>query len=339
MAITPNPPQNIELVILSGNSIKLQWEKPEGTTVSIYRSLTQGFVPSEENLIQSGIDANFWIDANLQSNVKYYYRLTLTLFGITSNPSEEIVCEILAVIPNPPQNIDLVILSSNSIKLQWEKPEEATVNIYRSLTQGFVPSEENLIQSGIDANFWIDDNLRSNVKYYYRLTLTLNGFTSNPSEEIVCEILSKHGIVEEMKQFIVTQLETAMLSFPPDERLVVELPVSVDNYALNHPRGALLIVYRGSNYTSKGFAQLIAQNRDMEIGVIICARNLRRGKTPEDYLDFVIQSLSGIEIISKRGDRKIYCQEDEWLKEENGIWWYAATFIVPTEFWEEYESQ
>jgi hypothetical protein len=30
----------------------------------------------------------------------------------------------------------------------------------------------------------------------------------------------------------------------------------------------------------------------------------------------------------------IYCSQDEWLGEEAGVWSYAATFVVPVEFYQ-----
>jgi hypothetical protein len=145
--------------------------------------------------------------------------------------------------------------------------------------------------------------------------------------------------IELVKNAIVDILKNAMLTLPEKERLVVEIPDSVDNYKLNHPRGAVLVVYRGSNYIKKNINDFLAQDRDIEIGVIVIARNIKsianNSMSPDDYLDFVIDKLSGQVIDNKREEKKIYCKGDEFVDEENGVWTYLATFVVPIDFFEE----
>ncbi|MEJ5352452.1 MAG: Gp37 family protein [Melioribacteraceae bacterium] len=141
-------------------------------------------------------------------------------------------------------------------------------------------------------------------------------------------------MIRDWQNLLKNKLEEAIENnLPQNLKIPVEIPVTIENYNLRHALGAYLIVYKGSTFTHKDLKTIIAQNRDLEFGIIIAAR-YRTDFTPEDYLDFAIKSLSGIETDSKRTDRKIYCSNDEWIKEENGIWWYAATMIVPAEFFE-----
>jgi hypothetical protein len=65
-------------------------------------------------------------------------------------------------------------------------------------------------------------------------------------------------------------------------------------------------------------------------------RKQELGKQPEEYVEFAIEALSGLEIdeFSGRAERKVYVESDEWIDEEQGIWRYIVTFIVPTEFLE-----
>lgn len=141
-------------------------------------------------------------------------------------------------------------------------------------------------------------------------------------------------MIKEIKQLIRDRLQQAVNSdLATNLRIPVEIPPTIDNYKLSHPIGAYLIVYRGSKYASKNLKLVIAQNRDVEIGVIVVSR-YRNEYTPEDYVDFALNSLSGIEMQAKRTDRKVYCVSDEFIGEENGIWWYAMTLVVPVEFFE-----
>ncbi len=66
--------------------------------------------------------------------------------------------------------------------------------------------------------------------------------------------------------------------------------------------------------------------------MIVVTARYRSEFTPEQYLDFAIDKLSGYIMDAKRTDRMIYCSQDEWLGEEAGVWSYAATFVVPVNF-------
>ncbi|MEM3091770.1 MAG: Gp37 family protein [Candidatus Pacearchaeota archaeon] len=142
-------------------------------------------------------------------------------------------------------------------------------------------------------------------------------------------------MIKEIKEIIKSLLEESVKNkLSPHLQIPVEIPTSIEQYKLSHPIGAYLVVYKGSNYEQKDIRNIIAQNRNIEITIIVTAR-YRNEFTPEEYLDFAINSLSGYDTGAKRTDRLIYCSNDEWLGEENGIWSYAATFVVPVEFYME----
>jgi hypothetical protein len=141
-------------------------------------------------------------------------------------------------------------------------------------------------------------------------------------------------MIKEIKNTIKTLLETRINSILGTElQIPVEIPTSIEQYKLSHPIGAYLIVYKGSTFRQKDVKNIVAQDRDIEIMVVVTAR-YRTAMTPEEYLDFAIDTLSGYQTQSKRTDRMIYCSQDEWLGEEAGVWSYAATFVVPVEFFQ-----
>jgi hypothetical protein len=138
---------------------------------------------------------------------------------------------------------------------------------------------------------------------------------------------------KEALNIVLTTLKSGVDGLPQNEKLKVEIPESVEDYRLSHPNGALLVVYRGSEYNEAGVKGYVAQKRDMEIGVIIIARRKTSGKTPEEYIDFVLDTLSGIipdGLIFNNS--KVRALSDEWIKEENGVWFYAVTFLFPNDF-------
>jgi hypothetical protein len=142
--------------------------------------------------------------------------------------------------------------------------------------------------------------------------------------------------LSEAKKIIGTKLAEAVNALPESERIPVDFPKSVSEYKLNHPNAAYLIVYGGGQFNKAKSPGVIYQDRDIKIGVISVVRKQELGKQPEEYVEFAIEALSGLEIdeFSGRADRKVYVESDEWIDEEQGIWRYIVTFIVPTEFLE-----
>lgn len=142
-------------------------------------------------------------------------------------------------------------------------------------------------------------------------------------------------MIREVKELIKNTLESAInAGMNPQNKIPVEIPTSIEQYKLSHPIGAYLVIYKGSTFRQKDVKNIVAQDRDIEIMVVVTAR-YRTDYTPEEYLDFAINKLSGYKMDAKRTDRMIYCSQDEWLGEEAGIWSYAATFVVPVEYFQE----
>ena len=114
------------------------------------------------------------------------------------------------------------------------------------------------------------------------------------------------------------------------EKVLVEQPLSIENYKLSHPKGSLLVIYRGSTFEDTQSENSIIQNRNIEIGVIAVIRASYTGKTVEEWVQFIIDTVSGLWI--KADYKQIYVSDDEFIKEENGVWWYAVTVRVPTRY-------
>ena len=138
--------------------------------------------------------------------------------------------------------------------------------------------------------------------------------------------------IKEAKEIIKSKLEAEIALLPETDRIPVEFPRSIDDYDLNHPKAAYLLVYRGGKFSDTQDPNVIVQERDLEIGVVAVVRNLAEGKTCEEHIDFIVDSISGIELNVFRSDCKIQAVSDEWIKEESGIWWYAVNFKVPVDF-------
>lgn len=140
--------------------------------------------------------------------------------------------------------------------------------------------------------------------------------------------------IKEALNLVKTTLETAVSNLEAADKVLVEIPRSVENYKLSHNRGALLIVYRGSDFQQSEIVQIVAQNRNIKIGVIAAIRKKITGMSPEEYLDFLADSLSGIEITNKLSRALTFVEDDEFLDEVEGVWYYACTVVIPTDFFE-----
>jgi hypothetical protein len=138
--------------------------------------------------------------------------------------------------------------------------------------------------------------------------------------------------IKEVKDLIKAKLEADIALLPDAERIPVEYPRSVDGYKLNHPRASYLLVYRGAKLSENNAPNVLVQDRDIEISVIAVVRSLANGKTAEEHLDFIADSIAGLEVETMRPDGRIQITSEEWIKEEDGIWWYAITFKIPLEF-------
>lgn len=139
-------------------------------------------------------------------------------------------------------------------------------------------------------------------------------------------------MIKEIKELIKLLLEESIRTkLSPQLQIPVEVPTSLEQYRLSHPIGAYLVLYNGSSYEQKDVRNIVAQNRNIEIVVVATVR-YRSEYTPEEYVDLAISTLSGYDTGAKRTDRMVYCIKDEWLGEEAGVWSYAATFVVPVEF-------
>jgi hypothetical protein len=96
-------------------------------------------------------------------------------------------------------------------------------------------------------------------------------------------------------------------------------------YKLLHPTGAVLVHYQGSRYGKRRATDAVVQDRRLEFGVTVLARNLRVHTGAYAILDAVCSALTGWQ---PGGYGKIYPLSDGFLSEETGIWQYQMSFAL-----------
>lgn len=145
---------------------------------------------------------------------------------------------------------------------------------------------------------------------------------------------------KELKNFVMEKLQLDVAVLPQKYQVITESPRSIEKYQLNHVKGALLMMGKGADYKGDDSRpskaeNCIIQDKDYQFAIVTVIRKLDDGMDPEEYLDFVENSVSGLEIDNHRWWRKIYAIESEFIKEENGVWWHMVTFSAPLLFTEQ----
>ena len=153
-------PTGITGIVQSMNSIRISWDPVyRSSEYNIYRSLTQD---GQYNLIGTTTEL-FYIDNGLAQLTDYYYRISAKNSNGEGSQSEYVIIAIAP--PHAPIAITSSVLSSSSIKLDWENVVGATsYNVYRS-TGG----EYSLI-STVSGNTFTNTGLSLNFNYYYKIS-------------------------------------------------------------------------------------------------------------------------------------------------------------------------
>ena len=115
---------------------------------------------------------------------------------------------------------------------------------------------------------------------------------------------------------VVARLKAAF----PD--LAVEyFPDKPAEYRLNHPRGALLVSYLGSQFDTTVDVTYIAQPRTVKLSVTVILRQLNGRGGAVDVVDAVRQALVGFR---PPDCRKVWAMSEKFLGETAGLWQYAV---------------
>jgi len=143
---------------------------------------------------------------------------------------------------------------------------------------------------------------------------------------------------KEAKELVFSLLNAANETLAVKDRVQIDMPATFSNFKFNHQRCHILVFYRGSGFAKSETTDIIKQDRDIEIGIMIGVRINQKSKDPEEYLEFVIDALSGQVVNDDRPDNMIYCLSDEYLDEESSdvtlIKWHGVTFAVPATYLE-----
>ena len=136
--------------------------------------------------------------------------------------------------------------------------------------------------------------------------------------------------IREIENLIIQCLKE---KFP--EFLVQGFPEKPQEFILLHPVGAILVHYRGGNYSNSNSIFIISQERGLNFAITVVTRNLRNNNGAYETLDRVKQVLCGYKIPECT---KLTPNKEGFISEINGIWQYEIIFTLSTPSIEEMEE-
>jgi glucosylceramidase len=183
-------PTNLSVNTPTGSStqLNLSWtaSTTSGVTYSVYRSTTNGFVPSPSNLVESGITTTTFDNTGLSTGTTYYYVVEAVTSSASSGPSNQASGATGAVVPSAPTGLTGTAASDSQINLSWTAPTTGgtvTYSLYRSTTSGFTPGSGNLAASGLSATSYSNTGLTAATTYYYVVEAVNSAGTSPASNQ------------------------------------------------------------------------------------------------------------------------------------------------------------
>lgn len=108
--------------------------------------------------------------------------------------------------------------------------------------------------------------------------------------------------------------------------LAVEyFPEDPDTYRLNHPKGALLVTYAGSDFGATADITHVMQPRLVKLSVTVILRQLNGRGGAIDVLDLVRRAMVGFR---PPDCRKVRALGEHFLGNKAGLWQYAVDFAA-----------
>ncbi len=122
---------------------------------------------------------------------------------------------------------------------------------------------------------------------------------------------------------IVEKLQTDFSDF-----LTQGFPDKPQDFTFLHPLGAILVHYRGGNYSNTNSLSYVTQEKKLDFSITLITRNLRSHNGAYEKLEQIKQSLAGFEI---EGCSKLTPTKENFVSETNGIWQYEILFSLTTQ--------
>jgi len=108
---------------------------------------------------------------------------------------------------------------------------------------------------------------------------------------------------------------------------VEDFPGDAEHYRLLHPRGAVLVIYTGSDFGRPSPLLLGVQDRGMKVDLVLQIRNLAKAQGAYEALEVLRKGFTGWEV---PGFLPAYPTRDAFRGAQEGVFQYVITIFFPT---------
>ena len=190
----PDAPRNLTDSALSSNIVTLSWDDPEDASISGYVILRRDIVNQEPGIFDTiqadtGSAATTYTDSSAAPDTAYAYRVKARNAHGVSGQSGFLNVTTPGAAPDAPRNLTDSALSSNSVTLSWDDPEDASISGYvilRRETSSQEPGTFDTIQAdtGSAATTYTDSSAEPDIAYAYRVKARNANGDSAPSNDL-----------------------------------------------------------------------------------------------------------------------------------------------------------
>jgi hypothetical protein len=146
----------------------------------------------------------------------------------------------------------------------------------------------------------------------------------------------------ELKKIFKDKLQAEVDKLPSQFQRPVEIIRSLNEFKIPNSFGVFGIIPIGGDFKASQNPSAIIQDHDLAMGVIVGMFPVLGHPSPDEYVEFVIDSLTGLYLENNRPERLVYPVRWEPIEErwENNEWWYRIIFNCPIDHYEKrFEEQ
>jgi hypothetical protein len=187
--VSDEAPRSLRATMTGLDQIKLTWNPSHGRsniTYRIYRSFYAGVEPKNDEvdkLVAEGLVQTNYTDIKLSMGYCYYYIVTAILDGTESPVSNEASATTIGIAHDSPpaSNVWPVINIDGTVDIYWTTGTEGMIryNVYRGITESFIPDNGTLIASCIRGDHYHDSPPLSRNTWYYQVAAVRLNFPTS----------------------------------------------------------------------------------------------------------------------------------------------------------------
>ena len=197
----PAPPTGLTATSVSHNSVTLNWDDPDDSSITSYQVLRRDTVnqaPGTFSTVESntGSAATEYTDNTVDAETRYVYRVKAINSAGTSGQSNYVNVETLAAptpsVPAQPTGLTASSVSHGSVTLTWDDPGDISITGYQVLRRsrdgdeygdglGAAAFAAVIDDTGSAATTYTDTSVAARTRYVYRVKAISAGGMSERS--------------------------------------------------------------------------------------------------------------------------------------------------------------